>query len=212
SRLEWIKFQLKFYNKPYHSTTTTLLDFDHEMLLTVKYHQAGYIIVLVMYVILELVYIYNNFAKNLNSLHYIKINYFACDLRTHVFSREGDNREFKIPRFRFTDLRRRYLPFGTSFIYSGIDHGLGHKRIHGLKFQSDKLEEKFRPPHRSSSYKRPAIVQQENEKNLKVVLQPIGKYYAVGVILANCHPCLYGSTTSSFFELPPPDLQTYLHN
>ena len=49
-------------------------------------------------------------------------------------------------------------------------------------------------------------------KNLKVLLQPIGKYYVVGVILANCHTCLYGSTTSSFFNLPPPDLQTYLHN
>ena len=49
-------------------------------------------------------------------------------------------------------------------------------------------------------------------KNLKVLLQPVGKYYVAGVILANCHTCLYGSTTSSFFNLPPPDLQTYLHN
>ena len=49
-------------------------------------------------------------------------------------------------------------------------------------------------------------------KNLKVLLQPIGKYYIVGVILANCRTCLYGSTTSSFFNLPLPDLQTYLHN
>ena len=50
------------------------------------------------------------------------------------------------------------------------------------------------------------------KKNLKVLLQPVGKYYVVGVILANCHTCLYGSTTSSFFNLPPPDLQTYLSN
>ena len=36
------------------------------------------------------------------------------------------------------------------------------------------------------------------KKHLKILLQPIGKYYAVGVIL-NCHTCIYGSVTSSFF-------------
>lgn len=50
------------------------------------------------------------------------------------------------------------------------------------------------------------------KKNLKILLQPIGKYYAVGVILTNCHTCIYGSVTSSFFHVPPPDVQTYLRN
>ncbi|CAH3188639.1 unnamed protein product, partial [Porites evermanni] len=49
-------------------------------------------------------------------------------------------------------------------------------------------------------------------KNLKVLLQPVGKYYAVGALLANCHTCLYGSVTSSFFELEPPSLEVYLSN
>ena len=50
------------------------------------------------------------------------------------------------------------------------------------------------------------------KKNLKILLQPIGKYYSVGVILTNCHTCIYGSVTSSFFHVPPPDVQTYLRN
>ena len=36
------------------------------------------------------------------------------------------------------------------------------------------------------------------KKNLKVLLQPVGKYYLVATILINCHTCLYESQTSSF--------------
>ena len=50
------------------------------------------------------------------------------------------------------------------------------------------------------------------QKNLKVLLQPVGKYYLVAAILTNCHTCLYGSQTSSFFELQPPTLETYMSN
>ena len=49
-------------------------------------------------------------------------------------------------------------------------------------------------------------------KNLKVLLQPVGKMYAVGAILANRHTCLYGSQTGDFFDLDPPSLETYLSN
>ena len=49
-------------------------------------------------------------------------------------------------------------------------------------------------------------------KNLKVLLQPVAKYYAVGAHLTNCHTCLYGSVTSSFFDLEPPKLEEYLAN
>lgn len=45
-------------------------------------------------------------------------------------------------------------------------------------------------------------------KNLKVLLQPIGKYYVVGVLLINCHTCLYGSVTSITFPCLP---LTYTH-
>ena len=35
-------------------------------------------------------------------------------------------------------------------------------------------------------------------KNLKVLLQPVAKHYAVGALLTNCQTCLYGSVASSF--------------
>ena len=50
------------------------------------------------------------------------------------------------------------------------------------------------------------------KKNLKVLLQPVAKYYAVGALMTNCHTCLYGSLTSTFFEVNPPSLETYLLN
>ena len=50
------------------------------------------------------------------------------------------------------------------------------------------------------------------KKNLKVLLQPIGKYYLVASVLTNCHTCLYGSLTSTYFDLDPPSLETYLSN
>ena len=39
--------------------------------------------------------------------------------------------------------------------------------------------------------------------NLKVQLSAVGKMYIVGTILKNARNCLYGSSTSSFFDLDP---------
>ena len=50
------------------------------------------------------------------------------------------------------------------------------------------------------------------KKNQKILLQPIGKYYLVGTILTNCHTCLYGSNTTTFFGVQPPSMETYLLN
>ena len=50
------------------------------------------------------------------------------------------------------------------------------------------------------------------KKNQKILLQPVCKYYIVGALLTNCHTCLYGSTTSDFFGVQPPSLETYLSN
>ena len=50
------------------------------------------------------------------------------------------------------------------------------------------------------------------KKNNKALLQPVGKYYMVASLLVNCHTCLYGSLTSTFFNLQPPTLETYLSN
>jgi hypothetical protein len=48
------------------------------------------------------------------------------------------------------------------------------------------------------------------KENQKILLQPIAKYYLVGRLLTNCHTCLYGSQTSSYFDVQPPSLETYL--
>ena len=50
------------------------------------------------------------------------------------------------------------------------------------------------------------------KKNLKLYLQPVGKYYLVATILVNCRTCLYGNITSHFFGLEPPILETYLND
>ena len=50
------------------------------------------------------------------------------------------------------------------------------------------------------------------KRNNKVRLQPVGKYYAVAALLTNCHTCLYGSMTTTFFDVTPPSLESYLSN
>lgn len=58
------------------------------------------------------------------------------------------------------------------------------------------------------------IVQQfaflDFSKDLKILLQPVALLYRVGALLTNCHTCLYGSQTSSYFQCPPPALEQYL--
>ena len=48
------------------------------------------------------------------------------------------------------------------------------------------------------------------KRSNKILLQPIGKYYLVVTLLINCHTCLYGSQTSTFFKTFPPSLEDYL--
>ena len=47
------------------------------------------------------------------------------------------------------------------------------------------------------------------KKNLKLGLSSVGKMYIVSTILRNGLTCLYGNTTSDFFQCDPPDLETY---
>ena len=46
--------------------------------------------------------------------------------------------------------------------------------------------------------------------NQKVFLQPIGDYFTVATLLANCYTCLYGSEISQYFAVDPPSLEQYL--
>ena len=47
------------------------------------------------------------------------------------------------------------------------------------------------------------------KKNLKIDPSKVGKMYIVCAILHNALTCLYGNTTSQFFDLDPPSLQDY---
>ena len=48
-------------------------------------------------------------------------------------------------------------------------------------------------------------------KNLKVLLQPVAKYYLLGALLKNCHTCLNSSQTSHYFAVVPPTHEEYLN-
>ena len=47
------------------------------------------------------------------------------------------------------------------------------------------------------------------KKNLKIGLSAVGQMYIVCALLRNALTCLYGNTTSEFYELNPPTLQDY---
>ncbi|XP_071851129.1 uncharacterized protein [Apostichopus japonicus] len=47
------------------------------------------------------------------------------------------------------------------------------------------------------------------KKNQKMGLSACGKMYIVSGILTNAHTCLYGNSTSKFFELEPPTFEQY---
>ena len=47
------------------------------------------------------------------------------------------------------------------------------------------------------------------KKDLKVGLSAVGKMYVIFALLRNAHSCTYGSTTSPFFGVEPPSLESY---
>jgi len=48
------------------------------------------------------------------------------------------------------------------------------------------------------------------KKNLMIGKQPVHDYYIVGVLLTNCHTCLYTSQAGQYFECQPPSLEEYM--
>lgn len=50
------------------------------------------------------------------------------------------------------------------------------------------------------------------KKNQKILLQEVGKMYKMGVLLTNCHTCLYGSQAANYFNIVPPTLEEYLNS
>lgn len=48
------------------------------------------------------------------------------------------------------------------------------------------------------------------KKNQKLLLQEISMMYTTGMILSNCHTCLYGSQTAQYYNIQPPTLEEYL--
>ena len=47
------------------------------------------------------------------------------------------------------------------------------------------------------------------KKNLKIGLSQVGKMFIVCAILQNVLTCLYGNSTSQFFDLDPPSLEDH---
>lgn len=47
--------------------------------------------------------------------------------------------------------------------------------------------------------------------NLKTGLSPVGMYYAVSVVLTNCHNCFYPNQTSQYFDCSPASIEEYLN-
>ena len=47
------------------------------------------------------------------------------------------------------------------------------------------------------------------KKNFKSDLSPVGKIYMVRPLFHNARACLYGNTTSTYFDCEPPTLEEY---
>jgi hypothetical protein len=50
------------------------------------------------------------------------------------------------------------------------------------------------------------------QKNQKIYLQPVAKYYLVACLMCNAHTCLYGSEIGIYFNCCPPTLEDYFWN
>ena len=47
------------------------------------------------------------------------------------------------------------------------------------------------------------------KKNLKICLSAVGKMYVTCSLLHNARVCLYGSNTSNYFDISPPNIENY---
>ena len=47
------------------------------------------------------------------------------------------------------------------------------------------------------------------DKNQKLFLQPVARYYINACVLTNAHTCLRGSQTGAYFDMVPPTLEEY---
>jgi hypothetical protein len=50
----------------------------------------------------------------------------------------------------------------------------------------------------------------DHKQQQKLLLQPVAMHYIVAVILTNCHTCMNGSVTTSWFQTKAPSLESYL--
>ena len=121
-----------------------------------------------------------------------------------------------------TKLQRFQTPSGEPYIIYG-DPAYGVSRHILAPFQGARLTPQQQEFNRAMSKVRVSVewafgkimqhfAYMDFKKNQKVLLQPVGKYYLVAALLTNCHTCLYGSLTTTFFGVIPPSLETYLSN
>ncbi|XP_067040714.1 uncharacterized protein [Acropora muricata] len=118
-------------------------------------------------------------------------------------------------------LRRKFPPPNIFTLYGDTaypirQHILGPYRGAGLTPLQEQFNGNMSKLRESVEWGFGKIVQYfaflDFSKNLKFLLQPIGKYYVIGTLFTNCHTCLYGSTTTSLFGVPPPGIEEYLSN
>lgn len=117
-------------------------------------------------------------------------------------------------------LRRKFPPPNIFTLYGDLaypicQHILGPQRGAGLTPLQEQFNGNMSKVCESVEWGFGKIVQYfaflDFRKNLKILLQPIGKCYVIGALFANCHTCVYGSTTS-LFGAPPPGIEEYLSN
>ena len=49
------------------------------------------------------------------------------------------------------------------------------------------------------------------KNNMKIFLQPVGKYYKLAAFLTNVHTCFEHNQISTYFDVAPPTLDEYLN-
>jgi hypothetical protein len=146
-------------------------------------------------------------------------------LHVHLFGpvegRRHDETVYRSSGFPQILQQYSYAPDGTPLVvYGDPAYGLSQHLISPFKGANLTVEE-----HRfnaSMSKVREAVEWGFGEvvcqfryldfhKNLKILLQPVGLFYAVGVLLCNAHVILHGSQVSSYFGCLPPSLQEYFN-
>ncbi|KAJ8933500.1 hypothetical protein NQ314_013965 [Rhamnusium bicolor] len=113
------------------------------------------------------------------------------------------------------------LPNGNNFVIYG-DQAYGIRELLLCPFPGHRINEDQQNFNTSMSTLRVAVEWSfsklvaefaflDFKKNQKLLLQNVEAMYKTATILTNCHSCLYGNQTSTFFNIEPVPLEIYLN-